>query len=605
MLDYLAHSFPTQLFETYSDDDGNLRSRPATDMHGNPIACRDAVARRDELIEHLGSLPAVNGAIDQLLWHFGTEAVAEVTGRSRRVVRKDAVDGKGGRLAIEGRPVSSNYGETNAFMDDDKRVLVFSDAGGTGRSYHADLTAKNQRRRVHFLLEPGWKADNAIQGLGRTNRTNQKQPPLFRLVTTDVKGEKRFVSTIARRLDTLGAITKGQRQTGGQGIFSSSDNLESIYARAALRRFFFALIGGRIDGCSLEDFEETTGLSLLDQDGSVKEDLPPVTQFLNRMLALRIDMQNCLFDAFGAILDGLIDQAKAGGTFDVGVEMLKADRFEIIERKTIFAHESGAEAIALTIRRTDRTDVMDADRAAGFARASLGKTVVNARNGRAAVVTSTTSWTDEDGMVIERVKLARPAAKETMTLGKFVSSEWKEADERLFKETWAKEVAEVPEFVTDEFTLVTGLLLPIWDALPTDDMKVWRVTAETSDGGKETVLGRAITREELTSVLRRLGREVTVEMSGADLSAAIIDRRAVVTLTNGITLRCCRQMGEKRIEVIGAEQTLVRQLKAWGCTTEIVSWKTRLFVPLPRADTILSKMVTQVPIEDIRQGVVS
>ncbi|NBZ89799.1 toprim domain-containing protein, partial [Stagnihabitans tardus] len=42
--------------------------------------------------------------------------------------------------------------------------------------------------------------DAAIQGLGRTNRTNQAQPPLFRPVATDVKAEKRFLSTIARRL---------------------------------------------------------------------------------------------------------------------------------------------------------------------------------------------------------------------------------------------------------------------------------------------------------------------------------------------------------------------------------------------------------------------
>jgi hypothetical protein len=28
-----------------------------------------------------------------------------------------------------------------------KRILVFSDAGGTGRSYHASLDAKNQQRR--------------------------------------------------------------------------------------------------------------------------------------------------------------------------------------------------------------------------------------------------------------------------------------------------------------------------------------------------------------------------------------------------------------------------------------------------------------------------
>ena len=228
VLDYLKHSFPTQLFELYTDEEGNLHSRPVTDADGNPVQSREAVERRDRMIEHLASLPPVQGALDQILHRFGTEMVAEVTGRSRRIVKRED------RLCVETRPASANFAETSAFMDDDKRILVFSDAGGTGRSYHADLGARNQRQRIHYLLEPGWKADAAIQGLGRSNRTNQKQPPVFRPVATDVKGEKRFLSTIARRLDTLGAITRGQRQTGGQGLFRADDNLESPYARAAL-----------------------------------------------------------------------------------------------------------------------------------------------------------------------------------------------------------------------------------------------------------------------------------------------------------------------------------------------------------------------------------
>ncbi|MET4745664.1 hypothetical protein ABIF73_009866 [Bradyrhizobium japonicum] len=61
-------------------------------------------------------------------------------------------------------PPRRNLAESSAFMDDVKRILVFSDAGGTGRSYHAALSAWNRRLRVHYLLEPGWKADAAIQG---------------------------------------------------------------------------------------------------------------------------------------------------------------------------------------------------------------------------------------------------------------------------------------------------------------------------------------------------------------------------------------------------------------------------------------------------------
>jgi hypothetical protein len=185
VLDYLAHSFPVQLYEPFTDSEGNLSSRPVT-RDGQPVECREAVRRRDALIEKLASLPPVPGALDQIVQRFGTDLVAEVTGRSRRIVRKG--EGHSARLVVENRAGAANLAETQAFMDDEKRILIFSDAGGTGRSYHADLGAKNQRLRVHYLLEPGWKADAAIQGLGRTNRTNQAQPPLFRAASARPAG---------------------------------------------------------------------------------------------------------------------------------------------------------------------------------------------------------------------------------------------------------------------------------------------------------------------------------------------------------------------------------------------------------------------------------
>ena len=240
VIEFLAHAFPVQLQEPFTDDEGNVMSRPVFDDDGNPVICQEAAARRDALIEKLASLPPVPSALDQIVQHFGHEAVAEVTGRSRRVLK--VTDARGERLALLSRPASANLAETAAFMDRTKRILVFSMAGGTGRSYHADLSCANTERRIHYLLEPGWRADQAIQGLGRTHRTHQASAPLFRPVTTDVKGERRFIATIARRLDSLGAITRGQRDSqtamgsGDQALFRESDNLESMYAKAALRR---------------------------------------------------------------------------------------------------------------------------------------------------------------------------------------------------------------------------------------------------------------------------------------------------------------------------------------------------------------------------------
>ena len=330
VLDYLAHSFPVQLYEPFTDSEGNLCSRPVY-RDGQPVESREAVARRDRLIEKLASLPPVPGALDQIVQRFGTDMVAEVTGRSRRVIRKRD------RLMVENRAASANLAETAAFMDDAKRILVFSDAGGTGRSYHAELSARNRRLRVHYLLEPGWKADAAIQGLGRTNRTNQAQPPLFRPIATDVKAEKRFLSTIARRLDTLGAITRGQRQTGGQGLFRPEDNLESHYGRDALRQLYHLLVRGKVEGCSLETFEDATGLKLMDANG-IKDELPPITTFLNRLLALTIDLQNVLFTAFEQLLTARIEGAIASGTYDAGLETLRAESFVVADRRVIYTH---------------------------------------------------------------------------------------------------------------------------------------------------------------------------------------------------------------------------------------------------------------------------
>ncbi|MDE0714925.1 MAG: strawberry notch family protein, partial [Gammaproteobacteria bacterium] len=211
VIEFLAHSFPVQLQEPFTDEEGNLLSRPVFDHDGNPVLCMEAVARRDELIEKLASLPPVPTALDRIVQYFGHDAVAEVTGRSRRVLK--ITDSNGERLALRPRPASANLAEASDFMSGKKKILIFSMAGGTGRSYHADLSCGNTRRRVHYLLEPGWRADQAIQGLGRTHRTHQASSPLFRPVTTDVKGERRFIATIARRLDSLGAITRGQRNS--------------------------------------------------------------------------------------------------------------------------------------------------------------------------------------------------------------------------------------------------------------------------------------------------------------------------------------------------------------------------------------------------------
>lgn len=595
VLDYLMHSFPTQLFEPFTDEDGNLKSRPALDADGHPIESRAAAEKRDALIEHLGALPPVQGALDQILWHFGKDKVAEVTGRSRRIVQA-----QDGRKKVESRPASSNLGETQAFMDDKKKILIFSDAGGTGRSYHADIGARNRRLRVHYLLEPGWRADNAIQGLGRTNRTNQAQPPLFRPCATDVKGEKRFLSTIARRLDTLGAITKGQRETGGQNMFRAEDNLESVYARKALRNFFWNLTKGRISACTQTRFEEMTGLLLMDGDGTLKEQLPPIQQFLNRCLALTIDMQDAIFECFGGLLEAIISDAMAAGTYEVGLETLTAEKFDIIERQDIYEHAaSGATATALTVERTDRNYPLTLEKAQAFCAArDNSRLMINMQSGRAAVLVPTASLMTEEGEPLARIELLQPMGEDRMLELELAKSHWKDAPESVFAKAWAEEVAAVPETSVSKLTLVSGLLLPIWDRLPIDNMRIYRL--QTDDG--ERALGRMVTQDQLARLYAALGVDQVVELTADEVIDAVMTRGQTIHLSGGFTLRRSRVMSAYRLELVGATGPALPGFKAMGCFTEIIQWQTRLFVPTETAKTLEKLLAAHTIVADASQG---
>ncbi|WP_425350249.1 strawberry notch-like NTP hydrolase domain-containing protein [Phyllobacterium phragmitis] len=590
VLTYLQHSFPVQLYEPFTDSEGNLSSRPVT-RDGQPVESREAVARRDALIEKLASLPPVPGALDQIVQHFGTDMVAEVTGRSRRIVRKTSPGGID-RLMVENRAGSANLAETASFMDDQKRILVFSDAGGTGRSYHAELSAKNTRLRIHYLLEPGWKADAAIQGLGRTHRTNQAQPPLFRPIATNVKAEKRFLSTIARRLDTLGAITRGQRQTGGQGLFRPEDNLESHYARDALRQLYMLIVRGKLEGCSLDRFEAATGLKLMDSNG-IKDELPPITTFLNRLLALTIELQGIIFTAFEQLLNARIEGAIAAGSYDMGLETLRAESFVVTDRQVIYTHPgTGAETRLLTITQRQRNRPVTLGDAFAHLSDGRAKLLVNERSGRAAVQVPASSVMLDDGEIERRIRLIRPMEAHNMPVKVMAESHWVEADRGSFAEAWNDELAQVPEFSDSTLHMVSGLLLPIWKRLPKESTRVYRL--QTDDG--ERIIGRRVSPAWVAEATATGTSSLTPD----DAFAALMEGRTVLDLTEGLQLRRSRVMGANRIELSGFTDTMRERLTAYGLFHEIISWKLRMFVPADaKGPEVLAKILECWPVQRI------
>ncbi len=578
VLDYLMSAFPVQAMTEVDTEDGGTTVVPLYE-DGRPVLSQEALRLREATIADLACLPAVQGVLDTLLDVLGPDLVAEVTGRARRVVSRD------GRRVVERRAPSAAKAETDAFMGGKKRVLVFSDAGGTGRSYHADLAAANQQRRVHYLVEPGWRADAAIQGLGRSHRTNQASAPLFRPVTTEIHGEKRFLSTIARRLDSLGALTRGERRTAGNGLFRAEDNLESPWAHRALQAFYVALHFGQVEAMSREAFEAKTGLSLLDHEGNLKDadDLPPMNTFLNRLLALRIEDQNGLFAKFEAILGGILEKAAASGALDKGMEDVVADDLDVLGEEVLRTDlTTGAETRLVRFAVRTRRSLITADEALAGQDAAGLIYGVNAKSGRAALIVQGLTTTDDNDRLIQAVRLIRPEKRTIAPLKAFEESAWEATDEAAWRAAWAAELAAADPWISRELALVTGLLLPVWSSLPSRQATVRRVKAP--DGRRW--LGRTLDIGQVPTVKVALGL-TDMAQAVADGSLArrmILEEGAAIALAGGLWLRRARVMDRWRVEVVGAAAQR-QAFQLLGCFVEIINYQPRVFVPVDQPAT--------------------
>lgn len=590
VLDYLRGAFPVTAMDAVEDEDGNVTLVPVL-VDGKPVVSQAALALREELVAHLASLPAVPGVLDAVIEALGTDHLAEITGRTRRVVFKE------GRRLVERRSASSARAETDAFMSGRKHVLVFSDAGGTGRSYHADLGCANQQRRVHYLVEPGWRADAAIQGLGRSHRTHQACAPLFRPVTTDIHGEKRFLSTIARRLDSLGALTRGERRTAGNGLFRPEDNLESPWAHRALIAFYAALHAGSVEAMDRPTFETKTGLRLADADGNLRksDELPAMNTFLNRLLALRIGDQNSLFADFDQILSAILERAAQSGALDRGVEDIVADEVEVMAEDVVRTDAvTGAETRLTRFMVRTRRPLTSANAALAGIDPASATFAVNAKSGRAAlVIQGLTTATDEDHLV-PAVRLVRPEKRSIAPLKAYAESAWDTVEEPAWRTAWDAEIAAADPFVSRELVLVSGLLLPIWSSLPHKSATVRRLKA--ADGRRW--LGRVIDGLQVAQLKIALGLTDAARAfgDGAVSERLVLREGASLALAGGLWLRRARVMDQPRLEVVGAPASQRAAFTALGCFVEIIAYTPRVFVPVGRPE-VLTAVLRKWPVQ--------
>lgn len=574
LMEYVEKSFPVQQYEEYKDEKGNVKSKPVYNSKGEPVLNREAVRKRDTLLDQLGSMKAPSSPIDMIINAFGTDLVAENTGRSSRVIN---VDGKNVQQRLSNNTRSA---DVEAFQNGKKRIMIFSEAGGTGKSYHASKAAKNQQQRVHYLLEAGWKASTAVQGFGRSHRSNQVSAPIFKLVTTDLKGQSRFISTIAKRLAQLGSLTKGQRQAGSQGMFSEDDNLENAFSATVLKSYITALAKGGInDITNGKEIISKLGLNVYSSDGSINQnsdDLTSINKFLNRILSLEYDEQNEVFDEFDSQLKMAMAEAEQNGTLDKGMENYKADKVSVKETKTVHTDKlSGAETLYYSlvadkkIKKNEFSDIQsDSPRFKGFYQ--------NKANGGVRAITQIANKTDSNGNVVSRFKAEGQEYGKTVYLSEQqVSQRWNKIDNETAKALWNKRLEEMPEYRQENVHLISGAVLPVWDKLPETNIKVYRILTDNGD----VLIGRVIPENAIDSILRRLGANRT--KGKVDVSSVMnsIKNGDVVYLENGWSLKQRKVANEQRIELTGPRFENYEFIKKLGVFSERISYQTRFFIP--------------------------
>lgn len=630
LISYIENSFPVQQYHQVQDADGNISFEPTKDSNGNPVFNKEAIRMRDELIQTLETIRVPDNPLDSIINHFGSEMVAEVTGRSRRFVHGKDDTGEF-KVIEEKRGSGSSQADAQAFQNDKKKILLFSAAGGTGFSFHADNTAINQRKRYHYILQAGWRADSAVQGFGRTHRTNQKQPPHYVLPTTSLKAQKRFISSVARRLDQLGALTRGQRQTTSQGLLTASDNLESSYARQAIYTLFQDMYRDRTVGLNFHEVTREMGLNLIDErTGAIKDDkIPTTTQFLNRLLSLTTHRQDQVFEAFEDRLIEAVDHAKQQGIFDEGVQVFRAKNIVKTSDTTVFTEpKSGAQTRIVELEVTNDKKYADWNAISAIKNSSAAK---NEDGG--FFVGLSGKFKDKVFYLKDRHSLLNAEGKEVhrgvrygidglpnyidnanevlqgyrygMLGGRYqqipISKKITEAEA---KELWAKELEVAPKTETEKMNILVGAILPIWDRIGGKDYTIYRT--QTDSG--EQLLGRLLSEQQTKETLKNLGVESDVtRMSHEDLFTNVQAGNKAI-LANGWAITSAKVNNETRIEIRSRSEgssyfTPANQklLEEQGVYVERIQWQDRLFIPNnENGQEVFNRIIASKPVVEIQ-----
>jgi hypothetical protein len=424
------------------------------------------------------------------------------------------------------------------------------------------------------------------------------------LLSTELGGEKRFSSTIARRLGSLGALTKGDRGAADNGDLAKY-NFETEEGRAALSLSLRRIMQGQnVPG--LDNPRQTLrdiGLLLRNRDGGEeirKEDEYNVPRFLNRVLALEVDQQNALFDYFADLFDQTVSYAKANGTFDEGVTDIKALAVRIAQLPRVVHTDeiTGAQTTHYTLEVDLPSKAVSFAEAEQVRKRKNGAFLRHRKSGNFILALESGRHTDPaTGNSYRTFAIWKPEAPHANYIhDDELNEKYKAVVPESAREWWTQKHATIPPVETIETHIIGGAIIPLWQRLKTNEDACLRVLRVTTEEGQR-IVGIQIPPDSVGTVLRSLDLSRDLRES-EEIFYGVLEQGEEMTLASNLTLRRGSIHSEPAIELCGADPYKFAELRELGLINEQINWKQRFFVPSDETSglDILTSLLDRYPV---------
>jgi hypothetical protein len=508
-------------------DKNKAENVAVTDANGNPHVDPEIEKEKKKALAIAEKLAIRESILDKILLEFGTEQVAEVTGRSIRAVPRL----KAGELIgwdIEDRSSQDAMNDVEAFHQGKKSILVFSlAAGGTGLGYHASEKSKNQGRRVHYILELGRRAESAVQGLGRTHRSDQVSAPIVKIVMSDVPAHAIYAAKTLNKIQKMGALSRGHQHATTNAIFEQRVPISGKYAEIGWKMTLKDIEDGKLGDVTIENLAKDLGVDIKHSTNSINS----LEVAIRQLATLTDGDQRMIVGKLTENTEEAIASAIRQGTYNQGMETIRANSIEIVDENKI-NNANGTQTTYYRLRKRDEIEQLPFRRASGIAAASRAKKAWRSVFMRHKVNGRIQLAVMKDGPS-GLVDIYMPGGTTTRHRESLMQEPWKvienlEEAERI----WNLESENLDMRKETDLHILSGSLLYNWDKLPKTGLGLNR--CKTDDG--QVIIGRVIHQRELRKTLSSMGMQSNYRPAQISTMLAKVEKGAVINIDNGWTI---------------------------------------------------------------------